>query len=196
LAFAGTLIFRFSESENINTKTAEDAFKSDRINMGFSEEYVSDAKLKELSNIIITGTVKKLREKSIKSVKTNYNNESFEVEVPVEIYDLDVTEEIRNSGKAAPKRIGVAVTDTNVSLETGKEYTLILYKITGNSELSDYYGLVSYSQGLYELDRDIQELIPIKKNNDSSIKKNVSASSVEDTLNKNITYSDFKNRFK
>lgn len=186
LVLIGTFIFNFDKTD---TNVAEEAFKSGKINTSFSEEYASDEQLKELSNIIITGTVTKLKEKSIKSIKTSNNNKSLTVEVPVSLYDIDVTEKIK--GEAAPKKIGIAITDTDVNLDIGKQYTLILYKIPGDSELSAYYGLVSYSQGFYELNEETQELIPIKEKSNTASEKDIK----KDT-NKNISYSEFKKRFK
>lgn len=193
LIIAGAFVINNNSGDN-NIKIAENNYKSGNIKTAFSESPMSDKELKQASDIIIAGTVSEIKEKGIKSVKNTINNETFNIEIPVTLYNIDVTEEISSNGKVSPKKLVVAITDTNVELEVGKEYTFLLYKITGDSELSKYYGVVSYGNGLYQYDKGTQELTPIREVN--SAKENNNINNLKENKQNKIKYSDFKEKFK
>ncbi|KNY30600.1 hypothetical protein [Pseudobacteroides cellulosolvens] len=131
------------------------------IKYNFSEELFSDEKLKQVSDLIVRAKVKGLKEKATKKVSTTSNNEKVDITAPIEIYEVDVLEGIKNNEKP-PKSIDLVIPASSITIETGKEYMLSLYKIKGESSLTGSYGLTSFSQGIYKLDESNQELVSVK----------------------------------
>lgn len=151
-----------------------------QLQVNFLESYCSDEELIEYSDLIVSGTVLKHKEKSEKPVKSKgEKNEEITVVVPVDIYEIGINDSINNKKEEGKKKIEVVITDPNIVLDVDKEYIFLLYKITGESDIAGLYGLVSYSQGLYTIDEESGDAISLKT------KEKVKYSDLKSRLNKN-----------
>ncbi len=164
IAIAVVFVFPlYGSSIGENSMAKEGLGNSRRVVMMINEGNMSDMELKEHSDIVILGTVVKLREKGLKSAKTAENGQEFSVVMPVALYEIDVTDKIKSRNNEFPDNLVVTIIDTNIELEIGGQYAFALYKITGDSELSDSYGIVSYQRGISRYNEETQELTPIRE---------------------------------
>lgn len=180
-----TLILSARGSSN-NKTISENELKG----IYFNEKSFSNDELIKTTNYIIKGKVLELKEKSVKTVQTNANGVTYDINIPYDIYSVEVTENLKSpTNKTTIDLVFVEGTDDNIKV--GNEYILFLEDNSKSKTLSDSYSLKSMRRGVYSLieNSDEMQCIPMQENKTISSKNEDAASKTF-----NMNYNDLKQK--
>lgn len=180
-----TLILSACGSSN-NKTISENELKG----IYFNEKSFSNDELIKTTNYIIKGKVLELKEKSVKTVQTNANGVTYDINIPYDIYSVEVTENLKSpTNKTTIDLVFVEGTDDNIKV--GNEYILFLEDNSKSKTLRDSYSLKSMRRGVYSLieNSDEMQCIPMQENKTISSKNEDAASKTF-----NMNYNDLKQK--